>query len=262
MNTQLDPEKLMMYVLDWLEPEEKANIRLMLESQPDSQEILGSAKYSLQLLERAWVQQQAARWSNKQLDIDERLLRITKWVNGELSAKEINLAQQDLMDDRRYKIFHDRLIDLSKALHSSFQNNLSRLVQEQLQRLLVPKTIGTQFLRPAIGFRGQTDTPLALTIPPEFDLQLKLFIGGFDARRRSVKGAFSTNQHNNVSVLTEIIDASVWLIPEVIGEKWHEAAVSENGSFSMTRVPPGNYVFEMAWPDNFIEIMDVTIPAA
>jgi hypothetical protein len=246
---ELDQNRLMLYVLGWLAEEEMTQITAVLEQQPQWQVATVQLQQFIHRLQRSQIQKQAQAW----LQMDETLDQITAWAQGELAAEAAAKVEAVLGRNGRYQTFATNLKELLTHLEAVDRPQPAHIFENLLQGLRKrPQPAPPPTLRPAWGLRGAGETPMLLAIPPEYGFQVHLFIGGVE-RERLVWGKLTARN---------LMGANTWLLP-ASGGIWHQAQVDDTGSFSFaTQVSPGNYHFEMAWGDEFLELSDVVIPAA
>ena len=258
MNSRTDFPQLVRYALGFLGPDETSAMDQALRDEPALQERLDGFNQFLRYLQSAWLRKQASTWAESQQDFETRLNRIVGLLNGDLDDEEVRLARQDIASAPHLEAFYDDLFALRDHFEAADRTDPLETLSRWAETRMASKT--QPVLQPAWALRGEDDIPLELPVPDEYGFSVKLFVGGFDGRRRIVRGRIQPKPSHGDEVLGELDGAKVWLLPES-GKRWLDAQVNDEGEFELTKVAPGNYAFEMAWPGEFLEVLDVKVPS-
>ena len=253
----IDEKQLMMYRLGWLAVKDAEQVKNTLDSMPVQSETTVSITYFLQNIQHTWLKKQAIR----QQRLEAKLDRIITWVEGDATAETITLAQQDIAEDSRCRAFYDELTTLSKHLEEVDRINPLATVRAWRKRLQQSeRPSSAPALRPVWALRGDANAPIKLAVPSEYGFHISLFVGGFERQRKQIRGKlYVTNLEDTLP--DNLVGASIWLLPQPSG-KWHQTTINNQGVFNFAdKIPPGSYALEMAWPGEFLEVLDVVVPA-
>jgi hypothetical protein len=255
MTPQAEHVQLMMYLLGWSDENEARRLEAALQQQPVLRETADQFRHFLIDLHRSRLQKQAREWQQT----DDLFDQIGAWVSGDLAKSDRDAFTQAIKDSPQLEALVQELQSLADQLEKidrpdPFQ--ALRLFTEKVRQKVSPPP--SPNWQPAWGLRGGDDL-LPLLQPADYSFQIQLFVGGLDPNR-DVRGQLVPLAEGAFD--QEIIGARVWLIPTG-GGTWHQAEVLEDEILKFeTAVPPGSYTLEMAWSDEFLEIMNVIIPEA
>ena len=259
MNTQQEQQRLIMYLIGWLDTADSTDFQTNLSESPHLQTAVPMVETFLGKLQWRWFQHQLQHELQQTIQEGE-VTRLIQWAANTLEPHEISLAQSSLEENDLYRAFYQDLQELTVHLAEVDRQQLRRKLTGFLPSM--PKRRSQQS-QPSfqLAWRSKqnllSNAPIALEVPAQFDLQIKLFTGGFKRQRREVYGQL-TAKEMSAPLDTKMIKATVWLLPDG-GGKWYEAKVEEDGRFAMGSVPPGSYTFEMAWTGGFLELFDIVI---
>ena len=260
MNTKQEQQRLIMYLIGWLDTADSTDFQTNLSESPHLQTAVPMLETFLGKLQWRWFQHQLQHELQQTVQEGE-VTRLIQWAANTLEPDEISLAQSSLEGNDLYRAFYQDLQELSVHLAEVDR----QLFWQKLGGILptIPKRHSQPLPPLNLAWRSKrnllSNAPTALDVPEQFDIQIKLFTGGFKQQRRDVFGQLTAKE---MPALPEtIVGATTWLLPDT-GGKWLEAEIQVDGRFKMSDVPPGSYTFEMAWPDGFLEVFDIVISPA
>lgn len=205
-------------------------------------------------LRQTWRAKQSQTQLVQHKLLSARLDRVAAWLLDEASADQIRQARQDIEADASVREFYEMGKQLKERLE--FVDFLPASDAPAIS----PKAISNPSPLYALRDGGQTTQTIVLPIPDDYGFGVRLTVtdegdGGF-----RVRGRVSTA---NRTALSALENATIWLLPsDVTVRRWPETTLTRTGSFQFGKTIPSDlYRFEMNWTDEFLEVMDVAIPA-
>ncbi len=256
MNTESKYKDRIRQLLNWWESDLSDQFPTERVRELDLQQADIELVQFLRRLQLGWWQQQrqqAETTANVQMD------QIVRWVQGDLNKAEIRTVKQMIADKPHLQSFHTDLQAIAKHIADVDRPDPLGTLQNLVQQ--ITKRPSSTSLQPAWALRSTGYEPLVSPVPERYGFQIKLFVGGFDQTERLIEGRLVTASGDIDQLPADVLNADIWLLPEKSKEwdKHFQAKMKTMGRFEFS-LPPGIYRLEMAWPGEFLEFLDVTIP--
>ena len=263
-------ETFFLYMLGALDPAEADQAEQMVKD-PSNQQLVSRVGDVWQKLNEVRARKQAQTLVQAEVEIEQKLERIIRWVAGEATAEEAALAKIDATQNERCQAFHTELTGLKESLDRytpptvAEAKNLVRANQAQREPLRFQPLFSGMLPAWRSGqSEGSAEVELNLPLDEEFGFSMSLLIPQAEGEDREIHGEVLLPSG---LVPENVIGAKVWLMSAEQREQrgwvqWKEQEVSEMGTFMFGKVTAGQYVLEMAWPQHFMESDPIEVPAS